>query len=84
MVERVDRIKPLKFDSVPWTDLPMWEEFFAFAIAGGDFKYYPDATASAFQTCELVEDQIQAQFSSRGLSKLSFNFRVVPGAPSFP
>src|SRR5437660_810378 len=57
MLERVDRIRPITFESVPWTDLPMWEDFFAYAVQGGSFRYYPDGTQSAFQTWELVDDK---------------------------
>src|SRR3954463_6820855 len=56
MTERVDRIRPVTFESVPWADLPDWVDFLSYAIEGGPFDYYPDATLSAFQTFELVDD----------------------------
>jgi len=84
MVERVDTIRNIVFDSVPWSDLPMWAAFFAYAIQGGSFYYYPDATATAFQTFELVDDKVTPQIVSRGMSKLAFKIRLVPGGLSSP
>ena len=84
MLERVDRIRPINFESVPWTDLPMWEAFFSYAIQGGNFQYYPDSTATAFQTWQLVDDKITPTFVAIGLSKFVMNMRLVPGGLSSP
>jgi hypothetical protein len=84
MLERVDRIRPINFENVPWTDLPMWESFFAYAIQGGNFQYYPDGTATAFATWQLVDDKITPTFVAIGLSKFTMNMRLVPGGLSSP
>jgi hypothetical protein len=82
ITERVDRVRPINFETVPWTDMPMWEAFFAYAIQGGPFQYYPDGTATAFQTWQLVDDKIAPTFVAFGLSKFAMNMRLVPGGAS--
>ena len=84
MLERVDRIKPVVFESVPWSDMPMWEAFFAYAVQGGTFQYFPDGSATAFQTFELVDDKVKPSFVAFGLSKFTINLRAVPGGLSSP
>jgi hypothetical protein len=78
MTERVDRIRPITFESVPWADLPDWENFLAYAIQGGPFEYFPDATLGAFQTFQLVDDKVSPKYQSFGLSSISFSMRLVP------
>lgn len=82
--ERVDKIKPLQMETVPWEDLPAWETFIDFALGGGQFSYYPDATASAFQTFELLDTSFSPKYNIRGLSKFSLKLRLVPGGASSP
>lgn len=77
VLERVDIIKPLQIEFVPWEDLPAWEPFIDFALAGGTFDYYPDADLSAFQTCELMDTTFSPKFNVRGLSKFSLKLRVI-------
>ena len=84
MVERVDRTVTVNFENVPWTDLPMWEGFFAYAVQGGSFEYFPDNTATGFNTWELVDDKVEFSFNDRGLSKFEMHMRRVPGGPSSP
>ena len=78
MVERVDRIRPVTFESIPWDDLPAWEAFFAYAVEGGSFEYFPDATKPDFQIFELVDDKVSPKYSAFGLSSVSFSMRLVP------
>ena len=78
MTERVDRNLTVTFESIPWTDLPNWEAFFAYAIQGGPFDYYPDATLGTFQVRQLVDDKVSAKYQSYGLSSISFSMRLVP------
>ena len=82
MTERVDTIRNIVFDSVPWSDLPMWAAWALYAVQGGSFQYYPDASATAFQTFELMDNKVTPQFVCRGLSKLAFKIRLVPGGAS--
>lgn len=84
MVERVDRIKHVNFEFVPWSELPSWEAFLSYAVQGGDFSYFPDSIATAFQTWQLVDDKVSPTFVCIGFSKISFSLRLVPGGASAP
>lgn len=81
-LERVDTIKPLQFENVPWTDLPAWKLFIDFAIQGRAFAYYEDATLTAFKTFELMDVSFNPKFAARNLSKFSLKFRLVPDGPT--
>ncbi len=83
-LERVDVIKILQMENVPWEDLPAWAAFIDYAIEGGDFAFYPDVALTAFQTYELVDDKFNPKFNVRGMTKFSLNFRLVPGGVSSP
>lgn len=84
MVERVDTLKTVQVENVPWADMPAWQVFMAYAVQGGSFTYYPDAAAANFQTWELVDDNFDPKFNSFGLSKLTLKLRQVPGGAAFP
>jgi hypothetical protein len=44
---RTDSLMRVTLDFVPWSDMPAWSTFIAWAQQGGSFLYYPDATATA-------------------------------------
>jgi hypothetical protein len=79
MVERVDTVKTLTMENVPWADAANWAAFINYALLGGSFSYYPDATATAFQTWELSDNKFSPTFNARGLSKFTLRIRQVPG-----
>jgi hypothetical protein len=81
-LERVDIIRHLQMDYVPWADLPAWEPFIDYAVTGGDFQYYPDATLTAFQTFELLDDGFTPSYNVRGLTKFTLKLHLVPGGAS--
>jgi hypothetical protein len=74
---RTDEFIPLSMDFVPLADLPAWESFVQFAISGGQFNYYPDATLSSFTTCTLEDKTWQPKRSFYGISKFTLRFRKV-------
>jgi hypothetical protein len=80
----VDKIKTLQMESIPWADLPAWEQFLDFAIEGGELAYYPDADLPQFDTRELVDASVSPKYAVRGLSKLTLKLRLVPGGDSYP
>ena len=82
MLERVDTLKNLELANIAWADLPALGEFMAFAVQGGSFQFYPDATQTAYQTWELLDDNFDPRFSARGLSKCTLKLRLVPGGAS--
>lgn len=82
ITERVDRVFEVNFNFVPWEDLTMWSEFFAYAVEGGPFAYYPDGTTTTYNTWQLVDDKVKFTYVSKGLSSFKFSMRLVPGGPS--
>lgn len=82
MLERVDTLKTVMMESVPWSEVQIWQDFLAYAIQGGSFLYYPDATATAYQTWELVDAKFDPKFGFIGFSKFSLQLRMVPGGAS--
>jgi hypothetical protein len=81
-LERVDIIRPLQFENVPWIDLQNIGTFIDFALQGFSFSYYPDATLTAFQTFELSDTDFNPTFNVRTLSKFNLKLRLVPGGAS--
>lgn len=45
---RTDQFLHLIMEDVPWADAAMWQSFIQYALQGGTFLYYPDATGSAY------------------------------------
>ena len=45
---RTDQFFHLIMDDVPWADMPAWQAFIDYALQGGSFLYYPDATGTAY------------------------------------
>jgi hypothetical protein len=45
---RTDTFLHLIMDDVPWADMANWKAFILYAIQGGSFLYYPDATGTAY------------------------------------
>lgn len=45
---RTDTFLHLIMDDVPWADMANWKAFIQYAIEGGSFLYYPDATGTAY------------------------------------
>jgi hypothetical protein len=84
ITERVDTLKDLNLENIPWGDLPVLGAFMQYAVTGGSFQYYPDVTATAFQTWELVDTKFDPKLNTRGLSKCTLHLRRVPTGPSSP
>ena len=81
-LERVDIVKNLMMEFVPWADMPAWGAFIDYAIQGGTFQYFPDSSLSAFQTWELVDSNFKPSYSVRGISKFTLVLRLVRGGLS--
>ena len=45
---RTDTFLHLIMDDVPWADMANWTAFIDYALQGGSFLYYPDATGTAY------------------------------------
>jgi hypothetical protein len=78
--KRTDEFLPLQFDFVPLADLPAWESFLQFALAGGLFNYFPDATLAHFTTYTLDDTKWLPKRNFRGITKFSIRLRKVIGS----
>lgn len=59
VLERFEDVIEIQVPAVPLADVAAWQTFFNHALAGGAFDYYPDASAAAYTTY-LLEDQDSA------------------------
>jgi hypothetical protein len=48
IAERTETFINLNFKWVPASDIPVWQQFMTWALAGGIFTYYPDNTVPQF------------------------------------
>ncbi len=92
---RQDNFKRLSMKFVPQADLANWDAFFSFALDGGSFLYYPDATASAYDEYTLEDGGGSAinsmgviswnpKYSFRNVDEFELILRKVPGGLSSP
>lgn len=72
---RTDIFRTLKFASVPFEDMANWSAFMAWAVTGGQFDYYPDATLPAFTTYRLEGTNWKPAFAFIGISGFSMQMR---------
>lgn len=79
IIERIDHFLTLQIDYVPFADLNAWAAFMGFAIQGGQFKYYPDATLTAFDTWDLEDTNWKPSLNVRLHDKFTMKMRKVPG-----
>jgi len=57
-------------------DMPGWDAFIRFAMAGNTFKYYPDASINSFITYTLQDTDWTPRFSVKGLTKFTLKLRL--------
>lgn len=76
----VDEFLPVQMDYVPQVDLPAWEDFFQWAVTGGLFNYYPDATLSGFTTYTLEDVKWTPSRNFRTMAKFTMRMRKVVGS----
>jgi hypothetical protein len=74
--ERIDTFRTVQLDYVPLADLSAWASFMTWALAGGVFTYYPDATVSGTHDDWTLEDtDWSPAYNWRGVSKFKFKMR---------
>lgn len=77
VTERIDFMQVLNFEYVPSSDLAAWSEFMIFALAGGKFTYYPDATDSSTHSDYTIEDTtFDPKFICPGAYSLTMTMRL--------
>ncbi len=58
-------------------DVQAWNQFMAFALAGGQFGYYPDASQQAFTNYWLEDTNWTAAYKAPGQYTFKLKFRQV-------
>jgi hypothetical protein len=78
ITERVDNFLGLEMPYVALgSDLSSWQTFLQFALAGGQFSYYPDASQPSFTNYWLDDAKQVADYRAPALYKLKLRFRQV-------
>lgn len=80
VTERIDRIVTLEFPSIPESDLTSWDAFIGWALAAGQFQYYPDHTLSSNNTYQLEDTEAVPEWVNYQLYKLTLRLRRVVSA----
>ena len=78
VLERIDAFLELE---MPWVgvgaDVQAWNQFMQFALSGGQFGYYPDASQSAFTNYWLEDTSWTAGYKAPGQYSFKLKFRQV-------
>ena len=78
VVERIDNFLELDMPYVAiGTDLTNWQMFLNFALAGGQFSYYPDSSQSSFTNYWLDDARTTAAYKYPGIYSWKLRFRQV-------
>jgi hypothetical protein len=76
VTERVDQFLTLELEWIlNGADVAAWSAFMQYALAGGQFSYYPDASQAAFTNYWLEDTQSVARYKAPGKYALSVKFR---------
>jgi hypothetical protein len=57
------------------SDMPLWDAFIQYALMGGTFDYYPDATLLTFSTFTLEDTDFNPKFNFRSIAKFTLKLR---------
>jgi hypothetical protein len=57
-------------------DMAAWDAFMRYAMMGGTFKYYPDASINSFTTYTLQDTDWTPRFNVKGLTKFTLKLRL--------
>ncbi len=76
--ERVDSFLELEMEYVALgPDVSAWASFFAYALQGGSFQYYPDASQTSFANYWLEDTTWNAAYEVPGQFTFKMKFRHV-------
>lgn len=76
ITERIELFRTLQMDTVPNEDLPAWEAFIDYALTGGQFDYYPDASDDlTYDIYTLADTDWNPAYAMRGYSKFKLKLR---------
>lgn len=81
--ERVDLILAFRMDALrvdgTGDSLPAWSTFMAWALAGGEFTFYPNASLSDAYTCVSEDEGFAPEVKGPGVYGAAFSWRILPG-----
>ena len=63
-------------------DLAAWSTFMVWALAGGSFKFYPDAAQSTYYNCVSEDEEFAPARVAPGVYSAAFVWRIVPDSLS--
>ena len=76
VIERIDTFLEFTMDYIQaGTDLGNWSLFLDYALTGGPFAYYPDASQSGYINCLLVSTDAEMAYKAPGVYSISLKFR---------
>ena len=76
VLERVDTFLELNVEYIKaGTDLANWASFLDYALTGGPFAFYPDASEPGYINCLLENTTAQVAYKAPGLYSLTLKFR---------
>jgi hypothetical protein len=78
VIERVDHFLDLELEWVGiGADVQSWANFMSYALQGGAFAYYPDASEAAFTNYWLEDTDWTAAYKAPGQYTFKLRFRQV-------
>jgi hypothetical protein len=78
VLERIDTFLEFEMEWVAiGADVRAWNQFMQFALGGGQFGYYPDASQPAFTNYWLEDTDWTAAYKSPGQYTFKLKFRQV-------
>ena len=78
VLERIDTFLEFEMDWVAiGADVQAWNQFMQFALGGGQFGYYPDASLPSFTNYWLEDSNWTAAYKSVGQYTFKLKFRQV-------
>ena len=76
VLERIDAFLEFTMDYIQaGTDLADWSAFLDYALTGGPFAFYPDASQTAYVNCLLENTDAQIAYKAPGLYSLTLKLR---------
>jgi hypothetical protein len=78
ILERIDNFLEIEMQAVlAAADVASWNAFMQYALQGGQFSYYPDASQSTFTNYWLEDTTWKAGYKAPGIYSFKVKFRQV-------
>lgn len=77
VIERTETYFTLQMDFVPASDLSNWADFFAYALTGAAFDYYPDSASGTHDSWTLDDTSWTPAYAAKQYAKFKMRIRKV-------